>query len=212
MTSKRSTSRTSGRFTSPGTSRPGSTASKRSECPCVACLAEESGVPFDRAASWERMQRIIETRGYCTQYVMAPPNGVPWAYTIGRLRAGLPELVVVGLDSVGSAVILNSIASEWDRIVIPEDGASHIPSNPSHKFGAVAIPDRLWEGDFLLGAQRYAREQGFVENRLALQILWLENGMLPWDPDASPGLRRRQPILGLLPESSDVGLNSNGDT
>lgn len=126
MTSKRSTSRTSGRFTSPGTSRPGSTASKRSECPCVACLAEESGVPFDRAASWERMQRIIETRGYCIQYVMAPPNGVSWAYTIGRLRAGLPELVVVGLDSVGSAVILNSIASEWDRIVIPEDGASHI--------------------------------------------------------------------------------------
>jgi Domain of unknown function (DUF4262) len=211
MTNKRSTSRISGRFTSPGTSRPGSTLSKRSECPCVACLAEESGVPFDYVASWARMQRIIETKGYCIQYVMAPPNGVPWAYTIGRLRVGLPELVVVGLDSVGSAAIINSIVSEWEAIVIPEDGASHIPSNPSHKFGAVAIPDGLWDGDYLLGAQRDAREHGLVEHRLALQVLWLEDGMLPWDPDASPGLRRRQPILGLQPGASTRGLNSRGD-
>ena len=132
------------------------------------------------------------------QYVAASPGGHPWAYTIGRLSRGRPELVVVGLSVESSAAMLNGIDAEWDAISIPEDGMCTIPSTPSHRFGIVPIPDALWESEYLLGALRYAVEQGLADRLSALQVIWCgPDGVFPWDPEIDEELRRSQPILGL---------------
>ena len=157
----------------------------------------EDGVAFDFDAEWERMQGIIGRSGHCIQYVMAAPDGFDWAYTIGRVRKGQPELVITGVEPEVAAMMLNEIVKGWDAMWSTPDGVFTLPGSHRHQCRLSAVPDSVWDGEYLLGAQRDVEEQGLIDHREALQVLWADStNIYPSDVGASVFTRKRQPILG----------------
>jgi hypothetical protein len=145
------------------------------------------------------MQSIIARAGHGIQYVTADPGEANWAYTIGRARKGLPELVVTGVSQEGAAHMLNELVREWDRMEIAGDGLCTIPGPHRHQCRFAEVPESVWRSNYLLGARRDAEEQGLGASRVAVQALWRsDRGQYPDDPAAPMSFRRTQPILGKL--------------
>jgi Domain of unknown function (DUF4262) len=193
---RRKALRPSGRYTPPNTER---TTPPSGPCRCPACLVDD-GVSFDFAAEWQRMQDIIRRFGHAVQFVGGDDNGFDWAYTIGRLRKGRPELVITGADPELAAMVLNEVVAGWDRMWEAPDGVITLPGSHRHRCRLVEVPDELWDSDLLLGAQRDAVERGLTHRRTALQVLTPDRvGKFPTDPDASIVTRRAQPLLGRQP-------------
>ena len=116
---------------------------------------------------------------------------------IGRMRRGLPELVILGLDPSSTAFILNTINEQWDSLLPTIDEVCSIPRTHT-RYSFLALPDSFWEGtDFLLGAEHYRQREG-IDGRSAYQVVWTDDfGCFPWEPDFTQQLRKLQPILGL---------------
>jgi Domain of unknown function (DUF4262) len=144
------------------------------------------------------MKGVIEQCGMFMEYIIGGPGDVSWAYTIGRLRRNRPELIAVGLPPASAFQMLDEIEETWDDLTIPDDGICCVPGKPQHRFALMPVPDSLWFEDYLLGAMHDAVEQGLVEERSALQVLWPDDdGHFPWELGTSASFRRRQPILAL---------------
>ena len=124
------------------------------------------------------------------QAVLADKPRDGWAYTIGRMRRGLPELVVLGLDPYVAQNLLNFIDENWDDVL----NGDHDDS-----WQLIPIPDRIWETTtYLAGADRDAEERNL--ERLAMQVVWADDEEgFPWDPDFDRKVAKPQRILGLLP-------------
>lgn len=56
---------------------------------------------------FEQLGRLVAEHGWAIQGVMSNP---PYSYTVGLADAGLPEVVVMGLDPRTSQVVLNDVA------------------------------------------------------------------------------------------------------
>ncbi len=199
MTTRRASSlRSFGRFTPPGRVQSTAPPARSGPCKCPACQVED-GMAFDFDAEWERMQGIIGRSGHCIQYVMADPGGFDWAYTIGRVRKGQPELLVTGVEPEVAAMMLNEIVKGWDAMWSTPDGVFTLPGSHRHQCRLSAVPDSVWDSEYLLGAQRDVEEQGLIDQREALQVLWADSTHIyPGDVGASAFSRKRQPIIGLL--------------
>jgi hypothetical protein len=59
---------------------------------------------------YQRIDENVEKHGRHVVYVMPDGNDMPFTYTIGNHCAGLPELIVFGMNAVGSAMTLNEIS------------------------------------------------------------------------------------------------------
>ncbi len=154
------------------------------------CEAEAQGIDTDELASEmaQRLDNNIVKYGYTIQYVQGEP---PWAYTIGRMCAGLPELIVAGLDPASSAGVLKVVHDEWQDIVNGQQ-----PSGRGPEIKLMPVPRSVVEStDYLLGAVAYSRRH-LVRFPSAQQIIWADpSGSFPWDVSCAPRYRRLQPII-----------------
>jgi hypothetical protein len=185
-----------GRFTPPGLVQP--TAPRDSHA-CPACVAEAEGRSFSFEDEWERTKSIVSKHGLAIQYVTSERPKPSWAYTIGRVSRGLPELLIVGVDPPSAAGFLNRITESWDHLPpLENDGTTHIPTHPELSFALLRLPDTIWQTDFLLGASRYAREEEFANDVEAMMVVWPDRrGLFPWDEGVSDLVRKSQQVPGL---------------
>jgi hypothetical protein len=167
-------------------------------CPC--CEAEARGLsPAQAEAEYlEAQERRIEKYGRSICYVT---DAKPWAYTIGRTRLGLPELVVFGLEPETTQSILNSICDQWPDTSDVDAAIDDLEETfPGLRF--LVVPDRIWDAsEYLLGAAEDARRFAPGKHRLAIQVVWSDpRGTFPWEPLFDPRSTATQPILGFMSE------------
>jgi Domain of unknown function (DUF4262) len=180
-----------GRYTAKGT------ISTPSRPPCPCCVAEAQGFsPAEAEQQYlDRQQRAIDKFGFSICYV--DDDDTPWAYTIGRTRRGLPELLIVGVDPETAQSVLSSVHTH----AFPYEGDRTIDLLELHfpQFRFLEIPDRVWDTtDYLLGAAADARTFAPERQRVALQVVWSDtNGVFPWEPTFARWLAALQPIVGL---------------
>lgn len=166
---------------------------------CPACAAEREGRDVDAffAETQAERNRRVDAGEMMITYV---DDDVPWAYTIGRILDGSPELLVLGVDPSSAAGVLNRLHGEWPRVEEWMDGQPE--DDPFYaSLRLIPIPDRLWDTtDYLLLAADNARRCGLSDEREALQVVWADPaGVFPWEPGFSRRLAALQPILGLQP-------------
>lgn len=178
-----------GRFTPSGFADPDSP--PRRQCGCIGCEAEARGEVFDPDAEWRGVGEVVARTGVAIRGVIGSPGEMSWAYSIGRVLSGLPELVVVGMPSRQCAHLINHVAEDWDRVLRGE---------LDETVRLLPVPERVVATtDYVLDACRFAQERGLYDELQVSQILWPDRkGRFPWDPTSDSAMRRCQPILGLV--------------
>ncbi len=138
------------------------------------------------------MMNLVARNGMGIQGVIGRTEETSWAYTIGRVLVGLPELVVVGMPVRQCADLLNHVTLAWDRVI--EGEFAEVVS-------LLPVPRRVWAmTDWVAGAHRLAGERGIEAELEVMQVVWADDGgRFPWDPDSDRSLRRVQPLLALTP-------------
>ena len=130
----------------------------------------------------------IRARGWLVQAVGGSRLRAPFAYTVGLTAAGLPELVVTGLNSTRSGPLLNSAAAYYlqadplprhgERVCFSDGPCTEVvdlPNPEAHLFIATAV---------------------YPEAVRAQQLAWADDrGRWPWER-AHRSSRGGQPVLG----------------
>jgi hypothetical protein len=198
MTNHRNTQHKSrpafGRFTPRGILQPTPPA-RSGDCACPACEAEARGEKFSVEAERDRITGLVDEQGVAVQYVGGDAFTTAWAYTIGRLRRGLPELITIGLDPSSAHGILLRIDQQWSEHPPATDGSF----DHDKTYRLLPVPNRIWATtDYLLGAARDAHSHPNDLGLVAFQVVWADpQGRFPWEPGVNARLRRLQPLLGL---------------
>lgn len=178
-----------GRFTPSGFADPDSP--PRRQCGCIGCEAEARGEVFDPDAEWRGVGEVVARRGMAIRGVIGSPGEMSWAYSIGRVLSGLPELIVVGLPSRQCAHLINHVAEDWDRVISGElDDSVHL----------VPLPERVVATtNYVRDAGRFSREHGILSELRVMQVVWPDHaGRFPWDLACDSSVRHVQPMLSLL--------------
>ena len=164
-------------------------------------LDGKAGLDFDflayRAQFAEQMEQAINAAGIFIQYVDAEPPARPWAYTIGRTRRRLPELLVTGTCPTSAAMILNCVNEVWTDGSQATDDVRARLDLPS-PVQLLPVPDHAWDDtDLLLGAASDAERWGLTDERSAFQVVYADRDKnFPWHPACSASFRHGQPIIG----------------
>ncbi len=123
-----------------------------------------------------RLMGLIAQHGWAIQGVMSNP---PYSYTVGLADAGLPEVVVMGLDPRTSQVVLNEVARNL------KSGALELVENSNFDEVFRSFPARFRKMDSVETADALkvaARIHGAVP--LAWQLIWPDpHGFFPGDPE-----------------------------
>lgn len=147
------------------------------------------------------IHRNVEEHGFAIQYVLGDEHGPPWAYTIGFLPHGHPEVIVFGLDPESSAHALHSLFDEIVQGAFRPVGREREQAlgDPPLPVGVLPVPDHHWDcsENRLCIAVEYYRSVGWKRSQMeARQLVWATpTGCFPWDAACEPRLRRLQPIL-----------------
>jgi hypothetical protein len=151
-----------------------------------------------------RIHGAIERCGFFTMAVMSTPTWPSWAYTIGFLEIGHPELVVVGLSKESAHGFITSAYQDTVAGRPFEIGRRHrrtwtAPSGVTLDFAMVDVPDLQWEhpSDLTLFMRGYyAAKGGYPCEPRVCQLVWPDfEGRLPWDAGFDESLRKYQPLL-----------------
>ncbi len=143
----------------------------------------------------------VERHGFAIQYVIGEGPEPSWAYTIGFLALGHPEVIVFGLTSDSAGGALHALFAE-----IAAGSFRPVGRDLEQTLGTSALPVRLlpvpdahWDcvEDRLCIAVEYYDTQGRDrQQRRALQLVWATpSGHFPWDTECSDRFRRLQPLL-----------------
>jgi Domain of unknown function (DUF4262) len=169
------------------------------ECGCSLCSSGESNSAGFDSPEWEAergryiadFDSKILSEGYVLQYVWGDAPEPSWAYTVGRMRAGFPELLVVGLDPSSAQGLIDHVSANWADI------AAGVQAPGWGDVRLLPIPRSVMAStDYLLGAESYAARAG-LRAPTAQQIIWSDPaGFFPWDAECDPRLRRMQVIVG----------------
>jgi hypothetical protein len=148
----------------------------------------------------DHVQSTIETHGFFIQYVLGERANPPWAYTIGFLAQGHPEVMVFGLSDLSTCGALRALFDEIVAGVVRPVGRDHAqPLRDGTPIRLLPVPDKhwSWNGDRLCTAVEYYAARGWDRERLsAVQLVWASpTGDFPWEPGCSARFRRLQPIL-----------------
>jgi Domain of unknown function (DUF4262) len=133
----------------------------------------------------ELRQTMLEC-GWAVQYVES--DRMPFAYTVGLTRYGLPEHVVTGLPPQRAARMLNALGRRAVSGRPPVPGMRiTLPAGPLVEIVEVEHPDvYLIFADALFGHEV-----------TALQAVWVDSrGRWPWSPGFDDG-RGTQAVLGV---------------
>jgi hypothetical protein len=143
-------------------------------------------------AYWTRMCALVTTHGWAVQTVFADPvASTPHvAYTIGLCAKGLPELLLVGVNSADATQLLNDAARKSLEGLIKGDKGEIL----DRWVNLPAAPRRIvaeHAADIAVGAVRYALEQSAPFSMIQM-VLPDRAGLFPWDPGCDPGMRTMQ--------------------
>ncbi|OBI42897.1 DUF4262 domain-containing protein [Mycobacterium sp. E796] len=132
----------------------------------------------------ELRQTMLET-GWAVQYVES--DRMPFAYTVGLTRYGLPELLVTGVTPRRAAQMLNTLGRRAVKGERPSPGMRiALPAGALVEMVEVDHPDV-----YLIFAGAI-----FGDEVTALQVVWVDSrGHWPWSPSFNNG-RGIQPVLG----------------
>lgn len=143
--------------------------------------------PGSTVGEWLDEIRATKVKhGWAVQYV--EDDRTPFAYTIGLMDRGLPELLVTGLSPRRAARLLNAVAQYL------VDGGRPTPGH------TISLPD-----DTLLEVVQVEHPDAHMNVAVAfygpelraLQLVWADDGgHRPWCPEFSNG-GVRQPVLGV---------------
>jgi hypothetical protein len=127
----------------------------------------------------------IHRRGWTVQYV---EDRVPYAYTIGLTRHGLPEFLMTGISPQRALRFLGGIAESAPDVDVPKPGARLALGGPTLvEVVEVEHPDAHMNAAIAI----YGNEV------TALQLVWADSrGRWPWAADFHDGLGG-QPVLGV---------------
>lgn len=125
-------------------------------------------------------------RGWAVQYVEHERR--PFGYTIGLSEAGLPELLITGLEPLTTWKLLNTVAEYMVNETEPAPGDT------------ITLPDD-WFAEFVEVSEPTAHLGFAVElcgyDIRALQVVWHDRyGHSPWCSEFNRG-GPRQPVLGI---------------
>ena len=133
----------------------------------------------------ELRQTMLES-GWAVQYVES--DRMPFAYTIGLTRYGLPELLVTGVAPRRAARMLNTLGRRAVSGERPVPGMQiALPAGALVEMVEVEHPDVYL---VFAGAM-------FGDEVTALQVVWVDSrGRWPWAANFDDG-RGTQPVLGV---------------
>jgi hypothetical protein len=190
--SKRSYRLPSGLVPTPRPSRPGPVRRSAEACECVVCQAEARGESFSQESFFDRIARTVDEYGMFVQAVTVSIDRPAWAYTIGRVQRGLPELIVMGLLPKRAHELLTDLDRNWDAALAGEmdDRVQLLPLSQR----------AMRNADWVAGSIRFAADEGLIDRLTVMQAVWPDpEGRFPWQPSFTPSLRHSQRMLGLVP-------------
>ncbi|MFZ1179898.1 MAG: DUF4262 domain-containing protein [Mycobacterium sp.] len=127
----------------------------------------------------------IRRRGWTVQYV--EDDRVPYAYTVGLTRHGLPEFLMTGVSPQRALQLLGGIAESAPDVEVPAPGERLTLSGTLVEVVEVEHPD----------AHMNAAIAIYGSQVRALQLVWADwRGGWPWGAGFNNG-RASQPVLGV---------------
>jgi hypothetical protein len=155
---------------------------------------------------WFRVEAVIAEGLFWINHVSGSRTSPSWAYTIGFLERGYPELVTVGLSPESSHAFLTWAFDEMRAGVPLAVGREHrrvcwhdLPVS------IVELPrDRFHPpSDLALGLFGYYGARGaFPGEPKVCQLVWPDfEGRLPWDGGFDTTIHQYQPLLDEVPWS-----------
>jgi len=138
----------------------------------------------------EKLEDIIQRHGHAVVFTeeITDTARVPMAYTVGLAAAGLAEIVVFGLPSEVSQVLLNDAAQRLRRDELPVD--EKIERLASMPVVFKRVPPVAAEQHIMMANNRAGQP---VE---ALQLVWPDQqSRFPWEEAFDEQCAKAQPLL-----------------
>jgi hypothetical protein len=151
-----------------------------------------------------RIHGAIERCGFFVMSVGSTPTVPSWAYTIGLLERGHPELITVGLSAESAHGFLSRAHEDAVKGVPLEVGRAKrrtwdFTSGVDLDVAFVDVPDLQWHPpSTLLNCllAYYGGRGGFPCEPRVCQLVWPDmRGRLPFDAGFDDRLRIYQPLL-----------------
>jgi len=125
---------------------------------------------------------IIARNGWAVQAVSGSQGRAPFAYTVGLVAMGLPELLVTGLKPAAAGALLNAVGAA------PGLRPGELLEVDGRQLEVVHLPHPE--------AHLYVAHNLYGENLRAMQLVWQDDrGHFPWCKSHRAG-RGGQPVLG----------------
>lgn len=145
-----------------------------------------------------RYKNLMDQYGWAIVGVLGNRKDPPFAYTVGLLKLGHPELIIYGLEATeGAGEILNTVGArvrDGERVL-----PGHVIDNAlgnGYKLMPVQVPD---SSDTLTVANSFFRGDG--DPVPAIQLVWPDKlHRFPWDDGYSVPVEL-QPVFALPPQS-----------
>lgn len=143
----------------------------------------------------EEALRIADERGWS---IMRVPGGdLSWAYTIGMVEAGVPELISFLPNADWAANLLNAAQAQVRAgQLVAEDGLRSTDEGFEYCWRRVHESQYLGLNAFRLAKLRHEQRLGRREAVEAYQLVVPDGeGRYPWDPACAKSVRDVQPLL-----------------
>jgi hypothetical protein len=156
-----------------------------------------------------RIAWTIDRHGFFIQYVLGDSGHPPWAYTIGLMAQGSAEFVIMGIDPESASFVLHRV---HDDVIAERE--FRVGRNRRHTIAGQPVRFLRVLNEYLdirlglFGAAEgyYASTGGWPWTPRFVQVVWSENGAMPWAKSFPARLRRLQPLLdvpGSLPVDAE---------
>lgn len=142
----------------------------------------------------KEIQNNIDLYGLNVRHVIEDKKGPAFSYSIGLFKSyGHPEIIIIGLKSQLSQILLNNIAFDikGGKVFTPLKYEADVLDNFDCYFVEV---EKSNYDDYVGGAQRYYGSDNFP----LLQCIYpTTKGIYPWQSEW-PDSKNLQPLLGLI--------------
>lgn len=141
----------------------------------------------------EKVLENIKRVGWHCTAVLAGENSPPFTYTVGLFKThGMPELLIIGLPDTLSYKLLDDMIG----LLLKDELDLSVPSDIIIKNYSVFFVeiDKRHFADYIKSAIWFNDGVDFP----AYQMVWpSQDGLFPWDKDATEAYRKAQPLLGI---------------
>jgi hypothetical protein len=153
-----------------------------------------------RALNDDEERLIANVRDYGCQVlsVMAGENSPPFSYSIGFWETvGQPEAIIFGMNSEMGHYALMETLRQCEAGLALRDGQQLDGLLKDHDVVCIAreVEPRYLVPNYFNSALWYHRYRAAAAPLTAVQLVWPDEGVWPWNPEASAAFLEEQPIL-----------------